>query len=623
MVVANTTSAAGSSEKQVPVRKELMAQLALPASLSYLDELDVPVTVFLTEENVSNVNLSIRCEGPLAVEGSSQQKIAFNRPGEQVAHFKVRATGKLGAARIYVEAKASTFRATHELSVSVVNPNPVSRRLTGLWVEAGKSSDQTIEPYGMPGTQNLTMEVSTLQGFPVRMLADKLIGYPHGCLEQTISSLFPQCLLGSLVELSSPQRSDIGSNIRAGMEKLRRFQLSDGSFAYWPGRSETTDWNTSYAGHFMIAAKKAGFTVPADMLENWYHYQKRAALKVSVDELKGNPVRLKTHAYRLFTLALYGQPAYAPMNVLHQSAIKGQIAEALLAGAYWISGKGDVARAIFKKLDQNVQNYRENDGSFGSGFRDEALMAQMLALTSHKIEALRLLNKLLKMDKAGVYLNTQEMSFLFQAVAALYGGSLDQPIRFSYTFNGQAKSVETFSTVYPVLLDAEQARSIRFENKSGIPLAVNFIQSGVEPLSESVNEQKGIKMDMWFENGGKRMSVYKPGDEIEAVVEISLAGITGKVENVALNLQFPNAFEAINTRIGGIENLPEGVDYQDYRDNQVKSYFSLIPSRVLRMRFPVQVVFSGKFSSPLSTCEAMYDPAVYARISPPKIEIQR
>lgn len=623
MVVANTASAAGAAEKQVPVRKELMVQLALPASLSYLDELEVPVTVFVTEGNVRNVNLSMRCEGPLAVEGSTQQKVSLYSPGEQVAHFKVRATGKLGLAKIYVEAKANAFRATHELPLPVVNPNPVSRRFTGLWVEAGKSADQAIEPYGMPGTQHMTMEVSTLQGFPVRMLADKLIAYPHGCLEQTISTLFPQCLLGSLVDLSSSQRSDIAFNIRAGLEKLRRFQLSDGSFAYWPGQWETSDWNTSYAGHFMIAAKKAGFSVPADMLENWHNYQKRTALKVSVEELRASPVRLKVHAYRLFTLAFYGQPAYAPMNVLHQSAFRGQLAEALLAASYWISGKSDVARAILKDLERNVPKYRENEGSFGSAFRDEALIAQMLAVANYKTEASEMLNRLLKIEKEHIYLNTQEMSFLFQAVAAIYGGALDQPFRFSYALNGNVKSVETSGTVYQVSLDGEQVRSIRFENKSGIPLSVNFIQTGVEPLAANVNEHNGIKMNMWYEKSGKRISVYKPGDEIEAIVELSLEGFTGKVENVALNLQFPNAFEVINTRIGGIDNLPEGIDYQDFRDNQVKSYFSLTSPKILRMRFPAHITFSGKFSSPLSVCEAMYDPALYARVSPPKIEIQR
>ncbi|HBT06544.1 MAG TPA: hypothetical protein DEB22_09000, partial [Alcanivorax sp.] len=98
---------------------------------------------------------------------------------------------------------------------------------------------------------------------------------PHGCVEQTVSAALPQLYLSRLIALDDEQRARIQSNVEAAIQRLRRFQLGDGAFAYWPGAAVADDWGTSYAGHFLLEARRQGFAVPAGMLEDWADYQRR------------------------------------------------------------------------------------------------------------------------------------------------------------------------------------------------------------------------------------------------------------------------------------------------------------------------------------------------------------
>jgi uncharacterized protein YfaS (alpha-2-macroglobulin family) len=84
---------------------------------------------------------------------------------------------------------------------------------------------------------------------------DYLIQYPHGCVEQTTSSVFPQLYLSTLVKLDEQKKRAIDANIRAGIDRLRLFQIAGGGFTYWPGSAANfyNDWASNYAGHFLLS----------------------------------------------------------------------------------------------------------------------------------------------------------------------------------------------------------------------------------------------------------------------------------------------------------------------------------------------------------------------------------
>ena len=90
---------------------------------------------------------------------------------------------------------------------------------------------------------------------------DYLIEYPHGCIEQTTSAVFPQLVLNQLTDLADYRKAQVDKNVKAGIATLQNFQTPDGGFSYWPGGNESDEWGTNYAGHFLIEAQDHGYTV--------------------------------------------------------------------------------------------------------------------------------------------------------------------------------------------------------------------------------------------------------------------------------------------------------------------------------------------------------------------------
>jgi uncharacterized protein YfaS (alpha-2-macroglobulin family) len=56
--------------------------------------------------------------------------------------------------------------------------------------------------------------------------------YPHGCVEQTTSGVFPQLFLNKLTPLTEQQKVTTERNLKAGINKLRGFQTGDGGLGY-------------------------------------------------------------------------------------------------------------------------------------------------------------------------------------------------------------------------------------------------------------------------------------------------------------------------------------------------------------------------------------------------------
>ena len=65
------------------------------------------------------------------------------------------------------------------------------------------------------------------------------------------------------------------NNIKICISKLAKYQTRDGGFSYWQGCNYANEWGTSYAGHFMIEAEKAGYSIPINLKNNWIIFQKK------------------------------------------------------------------------------------------------------------------------------------------------------------------------------------------------------------------------------------------------------------------------------------------------------------------------------------------------------------
>ena len=311
MVIAgnNQTEAYGSAEKSVQVKKPLMVLATLPRKLSPGEKVTLPVTVFAMENKVKDVKLSLKLSDGITVNGADSQSLKFSKPDEKMVYFELDVTKAKGINTIEVIATGNGEKSTYKVEIDVENPNPMTSRVIDYELEANAKKDIAINTFGVPGTNSATVEFSTLPPMDFTKRLQYLIRYPHGCVEQTTSSVFPQLFLADIFDLTAQKKKEVQNNIENGIKRLGYFQRPNGGMSYWIGENTANDWGTSYAGHFMIEAEKKGFVLPLTFKSNWIAYQKQAArnwrpsYKVYHSDL--------AQAYRLYTLSFSWQRGFS------------------------------------------------------------------------------------------------------------------------------------------------------------------------------------------------------------------------------------------------------------------------------------------------------------------------
>lgn len=91
----------------------------------------------------------------------------------------------------------------------------------------------------------------------------------------------------------------------------------------------------------------------------------------------------------------------------------------------------------------------------------------------------------------------------------------------------------------------------------------------------------------------------------------------GNYNELALTQMFPSGWEIINTRINDQTTsvVTHGLNYQDFRDDRVYSYFDLRAAQQVTVTVLLNATYRGNYYLPATYCEAMYDNTIYA-VSP-------
>src|SRR5690606_33404128 len=144
-------------------------------------------------------------------------------------------------------------------------------------INANKSWTSLYEPFGMAGTSDTKLVLSSVPNLNLDERIRYLIQYPHGCIEQITSGVFPQLYLDRLTNLSDAQKKDIQYNVEQALKKFKSFHTLCGGLAYWAGNGEADKWGSNYAFHFILKAEDLGYTMPAGLKEGLIKYQKKTA----------------------------------------------------------------------------------------------------------------------------------------------------------------------------------------------------------------------------------------------------------------------------------------------------------------------------------------------------------
>ena len=621
MVVAGYEGAYGNAEKVSKVKKPLMVLATLPRVLGPEELVKLPVTVFTGENDLRNIHVEVKAEGPVSVTGERSKTMTLSKNSDVTVDFDLSVRSETGVVTVEVSATSGNLRSQDIIEIQVRNPNLPVTRVEEFLMEKGNGWSTSFTPFGMPGTNSATLEISTLPPLNLESRMRQLLLYPHGCIEQTTSAVFPQLYLDQLKDLNEVEKEVIQKNVKAGIEQLRSFVQTDGGFGYWPGVSESTDtWGTSYAGHFLLEAEKKGYYVPADLIARWKSFQRNKVIAWRRNDRYYNSDLMQS--YRLYTLALAGAPELGAMNRMRQEGKLTSASAWMLASAYAVAGQLEAARTLISDLPLAVKEYRELGYTYGSTLRDKALILETLVLLDERTRAFDVLKEISSaMGDHGYWMSTQETAMCLRAVSSFAGKEKRGELKFTYKL-GSGKRISASTGLplaqVPIPVTDVKPTPLELENMGNGSLFVRLITSGTPARGHEENASHQLAMHVTYtDSQGHEIDPSRLEQGTEFVAEVSVAhpGLRGVYDNLALSQVFPSGWEINNLRLEGSEEFMKtsAYQYQDIRDDRVFTYFNLSPGEEKTFRVLLTATYAGDYYLPAASCEAMYDRSIYAR----------
>lgn len=623
MVVANDGARAyGSTEKAVPVRKPLMLLATLPRVVGPGESVDLPVTVFAMDPKVKNVQLRLEANDLFTVEGPASQALTFATTGDQVTAFRVKMKERIGVGKVKLIAEGAGERATQTIELDVRQANQPQTDVAEGVVDAGRSWEDTPAPVGVMGTNSAYLEISTIPPVDLGRRLQYLIDYPHGCVEQTTSKAFPQLFLASVVDVNDRTAQAMRGNVEAGLRRLKQFQVANGGFSYWPGERGSDDWSSTYVGHFIVEAERQGFTLPSGMKANWLSYERTAARNWMPAEADGWTYRGSqlAQAYRLYVLALANAAEAGAMNRLRTTPKLAAEAKWMLAAAFALNNRKDVAKEIITGLATTVAPYNEMAWTYGSDLRDEAIIAEALLRVDDRTNAAIVIKRIAERLSGGDWYSTQSTAWALLAVSRLAAdNALDKAMHFTLTVDGKSEERMSQKAIARVDLPTPDGRKkVAVTNTGKNLLYVRTVRTGTPMPGEERSASNGLAIDVRYRTmDGKPLDPTRleQGTDFQAVVTIQHPGIRGNYQELALTQVFPSGWEIRNSRLEGTESAQANspFEHQDIRDDRVMTYFDLYARQQATYRVLLNATYTGRFYLPGTTCSAMYDNTVNAR----------
>lgn len=620
MVVAGDGHAYGRAEHGVSVTQPLTLLTTLPRVLGPGEELDVPVNLFVSEAPFGTANVQITADDFFDIT-TATASANFSSVGEQLTHLGLKVNDKVGTAEIAVRAALGNETAQEVIHIPVRSANAPTTVTQVQVIQPGATWTPDLQLQGMLGTNDTTLTVSSMPELKLEERLQYLIHYPHGCIEQTTSAVFPQLYLSLLTDVSGQQAADIERNINAAIARLASFQTSSGGFAYWPYLNDVDPWGNNYAGHFLLEARERGYAVPAAMLNKWIDYQ-----RTHLNDF--NSGSYEADAYRVYTLALAGKADTGAMNRLRERFLLDQnrsVSLLLLALAYQQIGQDAVSNDLMARAARAPA--ASSEWTYGSTLRDNAVLLLLRHKRGLLDDAWQTAGLLARDLSSDTWYSTQSTAWALMSLAQAFG-QREENTAFALQTSADDSDWQAFSITKAIYRQphlAYQPGGITLRNDSAHPVYAALSNRGIPAATQEQARSNGLQIATRFTTtDGQPLDVSSLRSGTDFIAEVTVTNTSNReLTNIALTQVVPSGWQIRNSRLEGSAENP-AIDYQDIGDDRLISYFSLSAtpsarsnyywwrnnrsmSQQVTVRLVLNASFAGKFYLPGWAAEPMYD----------------
>ncbi|WP_031528513.1 alpha-2-macroglobulin family protein [Dyadobacter crusticola] len=639
MAVAYKDNAFGSAAKNMKVADPIVISAAVPRFFSPGDELTLPVNISNTTKTAANATVTLQLQGPLSAGAQPAQTISVPAGKESRATFFVKAAQAIGLAKLTVKVNAFGETFVNETEVTIRPASPLLKTSKSGLIAGDSQGLIDLSSSFIPATSRSQIVLSRsplVQGGGKAL--STLLGYPYGCLEQTISKAFPQIYFADLTKaMAAPvymvrnAESDFNpmTNIQQAIRKVESQQLYNGGMGMWPGATQEDWWATAYAVHFLEEARRAGFEVNPKTVSRALDYLKQQSGTTANKEVviastgdglayEGRPTGTQTRKlvarreaiYSLYVLALNGNPNRPSMNYYKQNAqLLTTDSKYLLAAAFQLAGDARSFAALLPKKYVTEHAGQGLDESYSSPLRNMSLVLNtLLESDPGNLQIPALGRQLSQAVQSASYLNTQKAVFAVLALGKLARKSAGSTVTATVstgnkqvgTFNGKELKISKGLAGQQVLIKTQGKGDLYW-----------FAQTeGMSATGTYTEEDQGLSIRRQFlTRNGTPVGAFHQNDLV--VVKLTLTSMNGlPIDNVVVTDLLPAGFEIENPRITEPRDMPWIKDasvpeYYDIRDDRIH-FFTTADRQAKTFYYQVRIVSKGNFTVGPAAADAMY-----------------
>ena len=439
-----------------------------------------------------------------------------------------------------------------------------------------------------------------------------LAEYPHGCLEQTVSRMFPLICAGGLLNSVVTNGPDV---VAAGVRRVESM-IRRTDFVMWPD-CDYAPWDREvslYAAHFLIEAERCGQRLTPSARENVMGFLRKWVVSTNS----------AVSAYACHTLALADAPDRDRMLRLYDAAVSSKPPYQATNDADGLSllSRARLARAFALAHDtERAKRLLGNAASPASVKEASFALVALLGVDDSDARVLPLVEYLCRSrDKAKLsWGTTEENAHALMALGEYY--------RHHPPKRGE-KFVSWRRLTLPAIGDVR-------DESAGISVSRRFFGPEGEPADLAAPERPEVE-DL-FAGAFEPVHGALPADVVSKIGHAGRVTLPGRdpvvpkighAGRVTLPGRDPvGSSVPLDRNGGGTNEVPASawVMRSDARDDRMLVFskkFTLEKGHEAKFRYQVRVVSAGEFVLPGPSVEGMYHPALHARRVPGRIVVR-
>lgn len=648
MAVAHTERDFGSADREMVLASPLVVQAVMPRFLATGDTGQMAVEVHNLTARTQHLVLEPSSTGPVGFDAAVPLTLELPPSAKETVRLPL--TAGLTPGRGTLACRISGLKAenpetgrieeremTRSWFIETRPPYPAVTRIWKKTIPPGQTF--ALDPADLDGLVSGTIAVSAaMSSEPPVNLADHVAGlfaYPYGCLEQTVSGLFPHVLLSreqmTKLGVAAGTREETARKIDIGIQRLLEKQKSSGGFGLWESSGPESAWLSAYACHFFILAHSAGFEVPKSAASRAF---KRMLVYVRQPDripypgyVNRDAYRAAVRAYAAFVLARVQSLTLGDARSVAAYVDKhgkGALCFVQAGTALGLAGDSHTAAKTYDRAIRTSRDAGSYFGDYGSNARDFAMAYYLLTTYAQDYQnRVLFLHELDRELSQREWLSTQERNALVMAGAARLRVE-GRPWQADLSLGSRNTAMSGKKPGNVLFKGGTAARGFGIKNTGQEDLYARVLLSGY-PNTKPRAENHGVDITRRFlDMNGSPLDITRAVSGDRILVELKVTPKKRMPHALVVDM-IPAGVELEDPNISGAFIIDEILvdkkkvqdwqsqfvtSHKEYRDDRFAAAVDLRAGQAARLFYGARVVSPGQFRVPAPAVEDMYRPYI-------------